>query len=96
MRTHGNPACSLTHLDVDSLDISLEEELEVAEDDEVAAVAAALAAAAAAIRAVVVQCRKEEEQEVEGVRAKYGQRVDNRWAKMRIKKPSHQNPVHKS
>ena len=63
-RTHGNPACSLTHLDVDSLDISLEEELEVAEDDEVAAVAAALAAAAAAIRAVVVQCRKEEEQEV--------------------------------
>ena len=50
----------VTHLEVlDSLDISLEEELEVAEDEEAVAVAADALAAAAAIRSVVVQCRKE-------------------------------------
>ena len=60
MRTHGNPACSTTHLD--SLDISLEEELEVAEDEEVAvaAVAAALDAAAAIRAGVIVKCRRKE------------------------------------
>ena len=47
----------LTHLE--SLDISLEDELEVAEDDEFATVLAAAAISAV----VVVQCRKEEEEQ---------------------------------
>ena len=72
--------CSTPHLD--SLDISLEEEMEVAEDEEVAVAAVAVAAAldaAAAIRAgVVVQCRRKE--------SKKG----NQW--QRCSRPPHYHP----